>query len=190
MAYTMSSFFTTGGIRGSKKGIGNFQPRSYNMGFSRQAYEKTKGFHFDRFAEDIELSIRMKKLGLRVALIPQAFVFHKRRATLSQFFKQVYNFGRGRVLVGKQHGGEVKWVHWFPFSFLLGLILIPVLLLINGKLGFFLLAGYIFYLLLIGLAALFSTKSAVVAFLSIPAAIVQLVGYGAGFFDEMTKFLR
>lgn len=190
MAYTMSSFFTTGGIRGSKKGIGNFQPRSYNMGFSRQAYEKTKGFHFDRFAEDIELSIRMKKLGLRVALIPQAFVFHKRRATLSQFFRQVYNFGRGRVLVGKQHSGEVKWVHWFPFSFLLGLILIPVLLLINSKLGFFLLAGYIFYLLLIGLAALFYTKSAVVAFLSIPAAIVQLVGYGAGFFDEMTKFLR
>jgi len=92
MAFTMSSTLTTGGIRGGKSK--SFQPRSFNMGISREAFNKTGGFHFDRFAEDIELSIRMKKLGLRIGLIPDAFVYHQRRATLKDFFKQVSNFGR------------------------------------------------------------------------------------------------
>jgi len=94
MAYTMSSILTTGGIRGGKKSVGWFQPRSFNMGISRRVFEQTKGFAFDRFAEDIEFSIRMKKAGFRVGLIPEAFVYHKRRATFGQFYNQVFNFGK------------------------------------------------------------------------------------------------
>ena len=99
MGYTMASFFTTGGIRGGKKHVGWFQPRSFNMGISREVYQKTQGFTFDRFAEDIEFSIRMKQHGFRVGLIPEAFVYHKRRTNFGQFFRQVSNFGKGRVLV-------------------------------------------------------------------------------------------
>ncbi len=118
MACTMSSVLTTGGIRGGKSK--HFQPRSFNMGLSREAFKVTGGFRFDRFAEDIELSVRMKKLGLRVGLIPEAFVYHQRRATFASFFNQVSNFAKGRVLVGRTHSGEVKLVHWFPALFLLG----------------------------------------------------------------------
>jgi len=91
MAYSMSSVLTTGGIRGGKKRVGSFQPRSFNMGMSRNAYDKTGGFKFDRFAEDIEFSLRAVRLGLKVGLIAEAFVYHKRRATLDQFFRQVSN---------------------------------------------------------------------------------------------------
>ena len=111
MAYTMSSILTTGGIRGGKKRIGWFQPRSFNMGISREVFARTQGFAFDRYAEDIEFSIRMRKAGFRVGLIADAFVYHKRRATFAQFFKQVFNFGRGRVLVGRRHPEEVKLTH-------------------------------------------------------------------------------
>ena len=101
MAFTMSSVFTTGGIRGRKKAPGAFQPRSFNMGISKEVFLHTGGFAFDRFAEDIEFSLRMKELGYRVGYIHEAFVYHKRRTGLKQFFWQVYNFGRGRVLVGR-----------------------------------------------------------------------------------------
>lgn len=190
MAYTMSSVFTTGGIRGSKKGIGNFQPRSFNMGLSRQAYEKTNGFRFDRFAEDIELSIRMKKLGLQVGLIPEAFVYHKRRSTLRQFFKQVFNFGRGRVLVGKQHPGEVKWVHWFPLAYTLALTAMPVYYFITPSLFALAVAGYLIYNVLIFADGLITTRSLAVALLTIPSSIVQLTGYGLGFLTQKVKYLQ
>ncbi|MFM8914150.1 MAG: glycosyltransferase [Flammeovirgaceae bacterium] len=190
MAYTMSSFFTTGGIRGSNKGIGNFQPRSFNMGLSRQAYAKTGGFHFDRFAEDIELSIRMKNLGLRVGLIPDAFVYHKRRASLTQFFKQVFNFGRGRVLVGNQHRGEVKWVHWFPLAYTLGLVGIPVCYFISPMLFALATGGYLGYSFLIFADGLRVTHSLLVALLAVPSAVVQLSGYGLGFLAQKAKSLQ
>ncbi|MGC3943460.1 MAG: glycosyltransferase, partial [Chryseolinea sp.] len=111
MAYTMSSFLTTGGIRGKAVHIGAFQPRSFNMGMSRRVFEQTGGFRFSYFAEDIELSIRMRQLGLKVGLITEAFVYHKRRATFSQFFRQVSNFGRGRVQVG-----AVRILSCFPIN--------------------------------------------------------------------------
>jgi len=183
MAYTMSSILTTGGIRGGK--AKDFQPRSFNMGISREAFQKTNGFLFDRFAEDIELSIRMKKLGLRVGLIPEAFVYHQRRATLKDFFKQVSNFGKGRVLVGRAHRGETKLTHWFPSFFLFGLVTIIPLLLFVKCLGLLALACYIIYLLAIGIDALQKTKSIRIACLSVPSALVQLTGYGFGFLKEI-----
>lgn len=187
MAYTMSSFLTTGGIRGGKKHVGDFQPRSFNMGISRQAFEKTGGFKFDRFAEDIELSIRMKKAGLKIGLIPEAYVFHKRRTTFSQFLKQVSNFGKGRVLISRAHPGAIKITHWFPFLFTLGLISLPILYLIHSLLGQLALLLYGIYFLLILLDGWQKTSSFQVALLSIPAAFIQLVGYGLGFFREMIQ---
>jgi len=179
MAYTMSSVFTTGGIRGGKSK--NFQPRSFNMGISREAFKITGGFHFDRFAEDIELSIRMKKMGLQVGLISDAFVYHQRRATFSEFFKQVSNFGKGRALVGRAHPGEVKLVHWFPTFFLLGLLCVLPAYLINSRLGEVAFLLYLIYLIAIGIDSFIKTKSTLVAALSLPSAVVQLTGYGWGF---------
>jgi glycosyltransferase involved in cell wall biosynthesis len=183
MGFTMASFWTTGGIRGGKKN--NFQPRSFNMGMSRIVFEQTKGFAFDRFAEDIELSIRVRKLGFTTALIPDAYVFHKRRTTFSQFFNQVSNFGKGRILVGRNHAGEVKLTHWFPSLFLIGLLSLPFLFLISSLLFTIAIAGYFLYFLMILLDALRVTHSPIVALLSIPSALIQLIGYGYGFLKEL-----
>jgi glycosyltransferase involved in cell wall biosynthesis len=183
MGFTMASFWTTGGIRGGKKN--NFQPRSFNMGMSRIVFEQTKGFAFDRFAEDIELSIRIRKLGFTTALIPDAYVFHKRRTTFSQFFNQVSNFGKGRILVGRNHAGEVKLTHWFPSLFLIGLLSLPFLFLISSLLFTIAVAGYFLYFLMILLDALRVTHSPIVALLSIPSALIQLIGYGYGFLKEL-----
>ena len=183
MGFTMSSFWTTGGIRGGKKE--NFQPRSFNMGIHMKVFEQTGGFSFERFAEDIELSIRIRKLGLKTALIPEAFVFHKRRSTLKQFFNQVSNFGKGRILVGRGHPGEVKLMHWVPAFFLLGLIALPFTLLISYRLFFVGFGGYLAYLLMIAFDSFRVTKSICVSVLSIPSAIVQLTGYGYGFLKEL-----
>jgi glycosyltransferase involved in cell wall biosynthesis len=187
MAFTMSSVVTTGGIRGGKKHVGRFQPRSFNMGLSRAIFEKTKGFQFDRFAEDIELSIRMHKAGFKVGLITDAYVFHKRRATLSQFFKQVSNFGKGRVLVGNAHRGEVKLAHWAPAIFLLGLLFLAIVSVFSVNLGLMLLSGYALFVVLLFVDAVITTRSMAVSLLSVPAAFVQLTGYGYGFLKEKLK---
>jgi glycosyltransferase involved in cell wall biosynthesis len=190
MAHTMSSFLTTGGIRGAKKIIGNYQPRSFNMGISKETFLKTGGFRFDRFAEDIELSIRMKKLGLKVGLIPDAYVFHKRRATLSQFFRQVSNFGKGRVQVGAIHPGEIKLVHWFPAFFLMGILFTLILFLFNKWMALVAVFGYSLYFILIGIEGFVKTKSIRVSLLSIPSAFIQMVGYGSGFLAQKIKSLQ
>jgi glycosyltransferase involved in cell wall biosynthesis len=184
MGYTMSSVFTTGGIRGGKKHLGWFQPRSFNMGISRKVYEATNGFKFDRFAEDIEFSIRMKKAGFKVGLIPDAFVYHKRRINFHQFYRQVFNFGRGRALIGKVHPEEIKLTHWFPAFFLLGTIALFIVPFVNFPL--FLLGTSLFavYLFAIFLHALIENKNLLVALLAIPAALCQLYGYGLGFLKE------
>ena len=187
MAFTMSSLLTTGGIRGGTNQAARFQPRSFNMGISKAVFEKTGGFAFDRMAEDIELSIRMKKSGFRVGLIPGAYVYHKRRTTLLQFFYQVQGFGRGRVRVGKVHPAEVKLTHWFPAVFFYGLISIPFMFLYSVQLGSMALLVLSLYLIAIFVDGLRVTHSIAVALLSIPSAIVQLVGYGAGFLNEKLK---
>lgn len=187
MAYTMASVLTTGGIRGAKKGIGSFQPRSFNMGISRAVFEKTAGFKLTRLAEDIEFSIRMKKLGFRVVLVADAFVYHKRRTSLSQFFNQVSSFGKGRVLVAQQHPGELKLTHWFPTMFTLGLLIIPFLFLISPVLATLAASMYVFYFLAIAVDSWRINQNAAVALLSIPAAFVQLTGYGSGFLKQILQ---
>ncbi|MBL7856654.1 MAG: glycosyltransferase [Cyclobacteriaceae bacterium] len=188
MGYTMSSLLTTGGIRGGKKHVGWFQPRSFNMGISRKVFEATQGFAFDRFAEDIEFSIRMKKAGFHVGLIADAFVFHKRRTTLRQFYHQVFNFGKGRALVGRVHPEEVKITHWFPTIFTVGMVFIIVVLPLLGKELFSLGASaYILYFIAIGFHSLYINRNIQVALLSVPSAFLQLCGYGIGFLQESLK---
>jgi glycosyltransferase involved in cell wall biosynthesis len=189
MAYTMSSFLTTGGIRGGKRKIGDYQPRSFNMGLSRKAWIKTGGFQFDRLAEDIELSVRMKKLNLTIRLIGGAYVYHKRRSTLIEFFDQVFNFGRGRILVGLKHPSEVKWVHWFPALFTIGFLMALISLLFPLH-RFFLLGCFAIYFLMVGADALRATHSIRVAIFSIPSAFIQLTGYGTGFISQKLKNLH
>jgi glycosyltransferase involved in cell wall biosynthesis len=184
MGYTMSSFLTTGGIRGGKKHVGWFQPRSFNMGISKNVFEKTGGFKFDRYAEDIEFSIRMKNEGFKVGLISEAFVYHKRRTDFQQFYKQVFNFGRGRALVGKAHPGEIKITHWFPSLFFIGSIAILLLPLFSTTLFMLALSFYALYILAIFTHALKVNGDVNVALLSIPSAILQLIGYGLGFLKE------
>jgi glycosyltransferase involved in cell wall biosynthesis len=179
MAYSMSSILTTGGIRGGRKK--SFQARSFNMGMSRVAYEKTGGFKFDRYAEDIEFSLRAGKLGLKVGLIAEAFVYHKRRATLSQFFRQVSNFGMGRIHVSRAHKGAIKLTHWFPALFMLGLCAIPITLIFFPWLLFV----YAVYLLAVFFDSWRTTSDVRVAFLSIPSVIVQMTGYGSGFLKAL-----
>jgi len=190
MAYTMSSVLTTGGIRGGKKHVGWFQPRSFNMGISKKVFEVTGGFKFDRYAEDIEFSIRMKKAGFRIGLISDAFVFHRRRATFFQFFRQVFNFGKGRALVGKAHAEEVRIAHWFPAFFTLGILALPLLYLAGGLLFSIALAFYGLYLLSIFVHSLVVNHHPGVAVLSVVAALLQLWGYGLGFLAEKMKRSR
>lgn len=184
MAYTMSSFLTTGGIRGGKKRVGWFQPRSFNMGISRQVFVSTGGFKFDRFAEDIEFSIRIKEAGFRIGLIPDAFVYHKRRSTFGQFFLQVYNFGRGRALIGKAYPQEVKLTHWFPTLFILCMGFTMIILIFSTPLFLFCAAGFLIYFFAIFIHALIVSKNFVVAMLAIPSALLQFAGYGFGFLKE------
>jgi len=187
MGYTMVSVLTTGGIRGGEKRLGWFQPRSYNMGLSRTVFAQTGGFKFSHFAEDIELSIRMKKSGFKIGLITDAFVYHKRRTTFKQFFRQVFNFGKGRALVGSVHPEEIKLTHWFPTLFLLGTIGVLLLPLLSMALFKFGAAMFLLYLLAIFLHSLKENKNLTVAILSIPSALLQLWGYGLGFLNATIK---
>jgi glycosyltransferase involved in cell wall biosynthesis len=184
MGYTMSSVLTTGGIRGGKNQAAKFQPRSFNMGFSRKVWEATGGFKFERLAEDIELSVRMRKDGFRVGLIPDAFVYHKRRTSLSAFFKQVRGFGAGRVRVGKVHPTEVKPIHWLPTLILLDFFLLPFAFLINSQLVLIGYGAYLLYWILLTIDCFRVTGSIGAAILSAPSAMTQFFGYGWGFLRE------
>jgi len=187
MGYTMASFLTTGGIRGGKKHVGWFQPRSFNMGLSRSVFETTGGFRFERFAEDIELSIRMKQAGFKVILIADAFVYHKRRTSLRQFFKQVFNFGKGRAHIGVAFPKEVKITHWFPTIFTAGVISIVLFAFVDASIFLLAATAFGFYLLAIFVHSLFENRNLLVASLSVPSALLQLSGYGLGFFSEWLR---
>jgi GT2 family glycosyltransferase len=183
----MTSPFTTGGIRGNKKHIGKFHPRSFNMGISRKVWEATGGFLLTRLGEDIEYSIRIQENGFKSALIPEAIVYHKRRTSLLQFYKQLHFFGRARINIYKHFPSELKAVHFFPALFTLFLFFLIISNLVSikqtGPLNYLL----AIYLLLIFFHSLIVYKALNVAFLSIIAALVQLVAYGLGFIQDFWK---
>jgi glycosyltransferase involved in cell wall biosynthesis len=190
ISYSMTSVFTTGGIRGKKTNLGGvFHPRSFNMGLSRQVWERTGGFQISRMGEDIIFSITALRLGFRSALIPEAFIYHKRRTDFGAFFRQLKFFGRARINIARFYPNELKAVHLFPFLFTAGCVSVPFLGFVHpwllglaiGLLGLF--------CLLIFTDATRQTKSVKIGFLSVFAAFVQLIGYGVGFAQEGFKRL-
>lgn len=187
ISYSMTSPFTTGGIRGGEKRIGDFHPRSFNMGLSRQVYEKTGGFIITRLGEDIELSIRIHKMGFKTGLIPEAKVYHKRRTSFLQFYKQIHFFGRARINIYKFFPSGLKAVHFFPAVFTLGLLFSIIANLFNWPVSELCNVLLAIFILLIFFHSWMRNKSAKVAFLSIFAAFIQLTAYGLGFMQDFWK---
>jgi glycosyltransferase involved in cell wall biosynthesis len=185
ISYSMTSFFTTGGIRGGNEKMEKFKPRSFNMGYSRKVYENTNGFSNMRFGEDVDMSLKILKQSFKTKLIKEAFVFHKRRTDFRKFFKQVHNSGIARINLFFRHPKSLKIVHAFPSVFLLGTVFLFILSIFN----LWFLLPIIFYVLLIFLHSLSLNKSLKVAFLSVPASFVQLFGYGSGFLSAVWKRL-
>lgn len=175
--YSMTSFFTTGGIRGQKTSMEKFHPRSFNMGISKEAFEKTGGFSPMRFGEDIDLSIRLFEAGLSVQLIEAAYVYHKRRTDFRKFFKQVYNSGIARINLYKLHPASLKAVHFLPSAFLIG----TVVLLFMSFFNLVFLSPVLILAMLLFADALVKNKKLAIAWLSVVASFIQLSGYGAGF---------
>jgi len=187
ISYSMTSPFTTGGIRGNKKGIGQFHPRSFNMGISRQVWEKAGGFIITRSGEDIEYSIRIHSMGFKIGLIPDAKVYHKRRTNFLQFYKQLHFFGRARINVYKFFPQQLKAVHFFPAIFTLFIIFTIIAHLFNWPIAKLCGIILIIFIVLIFFHSWWKNKSAKIAFLSVIAAFIQLTAYGLGFMQDFWK---
>lgn len=199
ISYSMTSFFTTGGIRGGKAKLDKFYPRSYNMGIKREVYEQLGGFSKMRFGEDIDFSYRIVEAGNKCRLFPTAWVWHKRRTDLRKFFRQVYNSGIARINLEKRHPGTMKLVHMLPMVFTVGVITL-IAISMAGRLlmhyddphkWYWLCAApwlpLLMYSLLIFIDSTIQNKSPRIGFISIAAAFVQLMGYGFGFLEAWWK---
>ncbi|TFV94760.1 glycosyltransferase [Algoriphagus kandeliae] len=184
MDFAMTSFWTTGGIRGKMKDPAKYQARGFNMGVSKAVFEKTGGFLDPNQGEDIEWSIRIKKAGFRLELVKEAFVFHKRKNTLWSFSKQAFSFGRNRINVSRFHPDAIQIVHLMPSLFLAFLISLSL----TGMLGWriFMLQFLVFscWVLAVWISATFKTKSFLAGLLAIVTSILQLSAYGLGFIWE------
>ena len=215
ISYSMTSFFTTGGIRGGKKkgALDKFYPRSFNMGVRRDVYQQLGGFSKMRFGEDIDFSYRIVEAGYQTALIPEAWVWHKRRTDFRKFFRQVYNSGIARINLEKRHPGTLKLVHLLPAVFTLGVIALLLLFLlgvglyvagewldasglrptdnmhqgVGSVLCVLALLPLLLYSAVIFAHSSIKNRSLWVGLLSIPAAFVQLMGYGLGFLKAWWK---
>ena len=199
ISYSMTSFFTTGGIRGGKAKLDKFYPRSFNMGIRRDVYLQLGGFTKMRFGEDIDFSYRIVEAGYRPQLFPEAWVWHKRRTDFHKFFRQVYNSGIARINLEKRHPGTMKFVHLLPTVFTVGVIGLILISAVGRALMHYIdrdqfywmcIAPWIpiiLYSLLIFFDSSIKNRSLKVGFLSIPAAFVQLMGYGLGFIESWWK---
>ena len=213
ISYSMTSFFTTGGIRGGKKKLDKFYPRSFNMGIRRDIYQELGGFTKMRFGEDIDFSYRIVEAGYQPQLFPEAWVWHKRRTDFRKFFRQVYNSGIARINLEKRHPGTMKLVHLLPTVFTLGVIGLLLLFGLGASMyGYgewldayglrpednmhqgvgmvFCVLGLLpllFYSSILCIDSSIKNKSLWVGLLSIPAAFTQLMGYGLGFIESWWK---
>lgn len=180
--YSMTSFLTTGGIRGGKVQLEKFVPRTFNMGYSRKVWEKVGGFR-EMFSEDIDMSTRIRQAGFSIGLIREAFVYHKRRVNMKLFARQVYVFGMSRITLKLLYPDSLKLVHTLPAVFVLGsLMLIALACLVS----WWFITPLLAYFLAIFITALISTKSLIIACKALPASIIQLIGYGCGFIKAFT----
>ena len=203
ISYSMTSFFTTGGIRGGKKKLDKFYPRSFNMGIRHDVYKRLGGFSKMRFGEDIDFSIRIFKAGYTCRLFPEAWVWHKRRTDFHKFWRQVYNSGIARINLYKKYPESLKFVHLLPMLFTVGCTLLALLFILGIVLFFILPAGMmqarglalsllallplLLYAFLIFADATSKNASAKIGLLSIGAAFIQLTGYGCGFIEAWWK---
>ena len=188
ISYAMTSFFTTGGIRGGKKQLDKFYPRSFNLGIRREAYLALGGFSKTRFSkmslygEDIDFSIRIYKAGYSCRLFPEAWVWHKRRTDFRKFWRQVYNSGYARINLWRMYPEALKPVHALPSVFTLGVV--GLIVLAPFTCGWSL-ALLLLYSLLILIDSSIQSKSLKVGFLAVAAVFVQLIGYGIGFLESL-----
>lgn len=188
ISYAMTSLLSTGGIRGHKKAAEKFRPRSFNMGISRQVYEETNGFIITRMGEDIELSIRIEqKHHFKTGLIPEAFVYHKRRTDFKQFYKQLYFFGRARINVGRFFKKEIKFVHYFPACFIFFCSSLLITPFISPSLALIQVLILFLYALTAFVEASNRYRSVKIGFLGMAAVFIQLTAYGIGFMTELFK---
>ena len=200
ISYSMTSFFTTGGIRGGKKKLDKFYPRSFNMGIRRDVYQELGGFSKMRFGEDIDFSIRIFKAGKRCRLFPKAWVWHKRRTDFRKFWKQVYNSGIARINLYKKYPDSLKLVHLLPMVFTVGttcllllilsglfLLCIPIINIIGSLLVMIGLIPLLLYSIIICVDSTMQNNSLKIGLLSIAAAFIQLTSYGCGFISAWWK---
>ncbi|WP_069130249.1 glycosyltransferase [Rhodohalobacter halophilus] len=190
ISYSMTSFFTTGGIRGKKNHVGSFHPRSFNMGISKEVYEKTGGYKITRMGEDIEFSIRIIQNGFKTGLIEDAYVYHKRRTDFKQFYKQLKFFGRARINIARFYPTELKLVHLFPVFFLIGFPLFILFAIFTSGYLSNLIFIYPAYALILFMNAYRSEKNLNVAGLGMIAGFVQLTAYGVGFLSELWSDIK
>jgi glycosyltransferase involved in cell wall biosynthesis len=176
--FAMTSFITTGGIRGGSETIDKFQPRSFNMGLSRKAFEVSGGFAKIHPGEDPDLSIRLWNLGFETKLIPEAFVYHKRRIDWVKFYKQVNKFGKARPILNHWYPKYSKITFFFPTGFLLGMVLAIVTAILKSYILIFI---FTIYFELLFILALLQTKSFKIGLLAVFATLIQFYGYGIGF---------
>jgi cellulose synthase/poly-beta-1,6-N-acetylglucosamine synthase-like glycosyltransferase len=185
ISYAMTSFLTTGGIRGGKKHMHQFHPRGFNMGIKKTVFDSVQGYSNMTCGEDIELSIRIIEAGYKVQLNPEAFVYHKRRSTFKSFFRQVYRFGAARINIFQRHRKELKLTHLFPSLFVLFIgagitssffstLFFQAFLYIVGS-----------YFLIILIDSTLKNKSFKVGILSMITSLFQLTGYGLGFISNL-----
>lgn len=202
--YSMTSFFTTGGIRGGKKKMDKFYPRSFNMGIRNEVYKKLGGFSDMRFGEDIDFSIRIFKGGYSCRLFPEAWVWHKRRTDMKKFFKQVHNSGIARINLYKKYPESLKLVHMLPAAFTIAMFIFTMLMILGfimyglsgfshdiesrqtvTKLGMLLISAGIIppliYSIIILADSSIKNKSIKIGIKSIVSSFIQLIGYGSGF---------
>lgn len=182
--YSMTSVLTTGGIRGKKKSVGKFQPRSFNLGVSKKAFEATQGFSEMKTGEDIDFTFRLWEKGFDTQLIENAFVYHKRRTSLKQFFKQTFSFGVARPILNKKYPKTSKITYWFPSIFILGFLLSILLLLFKSKI---LIYCYLAYLIAIVIDSSIQNKSIIVGVNCVFTTLTQFTGYGLGFLRSWFK---
>ena len=178
--FALTSYLTTGGTRGNKRQAARYQPRSFNMGFSREVYEATQGFALPNCGEDIELSIRIQKLGYRTGLIPEAYVCHKRKETLRGFFQQMVWFGKSRINLHRIEPDTLEAIHLIPLLFLAYLATALGLSIIIPPLGGVLWILLLIYALAVLITASVRYRSLKVGALSVVTALTVFIGYGYG----------
>ena len=184
--FTMTSFLTTGGIRGGSEKIGKFQPRSFNMGLSRKAFEASNGFGNIHPGEDPDLSIRLWELGFETRLFTKAFVYHKRRIDWDKFTVQVSKFGKARPILNSWYPKYNKLTFFFPTLFIIGFFIAIVLLIFAND---YLLKLYFGYFLLLFILSTIKNKNPKIGYLSVIAAWKQFYGYGMGFMESYLKVI-